>query len=123
MLVGFVPHFLAFGFRPTEILLDRWAPVALVSSQLLLLAFAVMNIQPEVVQKLIPGAFTGLWAVGARFLMTKDMVLPLASTRLWFLDDRLIVPSWMNYPSTFSVGDVLIAVGAFWLLWSLGGPH
>ena len=82
-----------------------------------------MNIQPEVVQKLIPGAFTGLWAVGARFLMTKDMVLPLASTRLWFLDDRLIVPSWMNYPSTFSVGDVLIVVGAFWLLWSLGGPH
>ena len=58
----------------------------------------MMPIQPEVVQKLIPGASTGLWAVGARFLMTKDMVLPLASTRLWFLDECLIVPSWMTIP-------------------------
>jgi hypothetical protein len=29
----------------------------------------------------------------------------------------------MNYQAAFSVGDRLIAVGAFWLLWSLGGPQ
>jgi hypothetical protein len=98
VLVGFVPHFFAFGFRPTELLLDRWAPLALISWQLLLVDFAVLDIkkpqfwalglgllsnfsvsilnggmtpiQPEVVQKLIPGPSSGLC----------------------FLDDRLIVP-------------------------------
>jgi hypothetical protein len=49
----------------------------------------MMPIQPEVMQKIIPGSSSGLWAVDARFLMTKDMVLPLTGTRLWFLDDRL----------------------------------
>jgi hypothetical protein len=151
VLIGFAPQFLAFSFRPTEILLSHWASVALVSSQILLLAFAVVNlrkppfwalglgllsnfiviilnggmmpIQPEVVQKLIPGPSTGLWTVGERLLMTKDMVLPLAVTRLWFLDDRFLLPAWIHYPTAFSAGDVLIAIGAFWLLWSLGGPN
>jgi hypothetical protein len=98
VLVGFIPHFLAFGSRSNEIEFDQWAPVALVSSQLLLVGFTVLNIkkppfwavglgllpnfiviihnsgmmpiQPEVMQKLIPGPSSGLW----------------------FLDDRLIVP-------------------------------
>ncbi len=82
-----------------------------------------MPIQPEVVQKLIPGPSIGLWAVGERLLMTKDFVMPLADTRLWFLDDRFILPAWLNYPVAFSIGDVLISIGAFLLLWSLGGPH
>jgi hypothetical protein len=151
VLIGFAPQFLAFSFSSTEMLLSRWASVALVSSQILLLAFTVVNIkkppfwalgtgllsnfivifingglmpiQPEVVQKLIPGPSTGLWAVGERLLMTKDFVLPLADTRLWFLDDRFILPAWMNYHVAFSIGDVLIAIGAFWLLWSLGSPN
>jgi hypothetical protein len=150
VLIGFAPQFFAFNFHPTQSFFIKWAPVALVSSQILLVAFAAVNlnrppfwalglgllsnftvialngglmpIQPEVVQKLIPGPSDGLWAVGERLLTTKDIVLPLAATRLWFLDDRFILPAWMNYPVAFSIGDVLIAVGAFWLLWSLGGP-
>jgi hypothetical protein len=151
VLIGFAPQFFAFSFRPTQLLLSPWASVALISSQILLVAFALSNlkktpfwalglgllsnfivivlngglmpIQPEVVQKLIPGPSTGLWAVGERLLMTKDFVMPLADTRLWFLDDRFILPAWLNYPVAFSIGDVLISIGAFWLLWSLGGPH
>jgi hypothetical protein len=151
VLIGFAPQFLAFSFRPTEVLLGKWASVALVSSQILLITFVLVNlkqtpfwvlglgllsnfivialngglmpIQPEVVQKLIPGPSNGLWAIGERLLMTKDFVLPLAETRLWFLDDRFVLPAWMNFPVAFSIGDVLIAIGAFWLLWSLGGPH
>ena len=151
VVIGFTPQFLAFNFHPTQLLLSRWVTVALISSQILLLAFALANlnktpfwalglgllsnfivialngglmpIQPEVVQKLIPGPSTGLWAVGERLLFTKDFVLPLANTRLWFLDDRFILPAWMNYPVAFSIGDVLIAIGAFWLLWSLGSPN
>lgn len=151
VIVGFAPQFLAFSVSSTEMMLSRWAAVALISSQLLLLAFTLVNIkkppfwalgtgllsnfivivvngglmpiQPEVVQKLIPGPSNGLWAVGERLLMTKDFVLPLTDTRLWFLDDRFILPAWMNYHVAFSIGDVLIAIGAFWLLWSLGGPQ
>jgi len=81
-----------------------------------------MPIQSEVVQKLIPGPSAGLWAVGERLLTTSDIVLPLAATRLWFLDDRFILPAWMYYPVVFNTGDILIAIGAFWLLWSLSGP-
>jgi hypothetical protein len=151
VLIGFAPQFFTFSFHPTLSLLSPWAPVALVSSQLLLLAFALINlnkppfwalvlgllsnfcvivfndglmpIQPEVVQKLIPDQSAGLWSVGERLLTTKDIVLPLSATRLWFLDDRFILPAWMHYPVAFSIGDVLIAFGAFWLLWSLGGPN
>jgi hypothetical protein len=151
VLIGFAPQFFAFSFRPTEMLLSAWASLALICSQILLLAFALANlkktpfwalglgllsnfvvillnggwmpIQPEVVQKLIPGPSNGLWAVGERLLMTKDFVLPLADTRLWFLDDRFTLPAWLNYPVAFSIGDVLISIGAFWLLWSLGGPN
>jgi hypothetical protein len=40
-----------------------------------------------------------------------------------FLSDYYTLPDWLHYPVAFSLGDVLIAVGAFWLLWSLGGPR
>jgi hypothetical protein len=151
VVIGFAPQFLAFNFHPTQTLFSRCASVALVSSQILLLTFAMANIkkipfwalgfgllsnfiviavngglmpiQPEVVQKLIPGPSTGLWAVGERLLTTKDIVLPLDVTRLWFLDDRFILPAWMNYPVAFSIGDILIAIGAFWLLWNMGSPN
>jgi len=151
VVIGFVMQFLAFNYRPTQVFFSRWASVALVCSQILLITFALVNlkkfpfwalglgllsnfiviilngglmpIQPEVVQKLIPGPSNGLWVVGERLLSTKDIVLPLNATRLWFLDDRFILPAWFNYPVAFSIGDVLIAIGAFWLLWNMGGPN
>lgn len=55
--------------------------------------------------------------------MTRDTVLPLTNTCLWSVDDRSIVPAWINYPAAFSAGEEMIASGAFWLLWSLGGPN
>jgi hypothetical protein len=149
VLVGFAPQFFTFIFHPTIALLDRFAPAALVLSQVLLLVFALFNlnkppfwvlglgllsnftvitlnggwmpIQPEIVQQLIPGPSAGIWAVGERLLNTKDIVLPINATHLWFLDDRFLLPGWMHYPVAFSIGDFLIAIGAFWLLWNLGG--
>jgi hypothetical protein len=151
VLVGFAPQFFTFNFRPTIALLDSFAPAALVLSQALLLVFALVNlnkppfwvlglgllsnftvitlngglmpIQPEVVKQLIPGPSAGIWTVGERLLNTKDIVLPINSTHLWFLDDRFLLPAWMHYPVAFSFGDLLIASGAFWLLWNLGGPQ
>jgi hypothetical protein len=53
---------------------------------------------------------------GARVLATKDIVLPRESTVTWWLSDIFVLPPPFPIPSVFSVGDVLIALGAFWLL-------
>jgi hypothetical protein len=151
VFAGFIPQFFTFSFSPTRPFIpDHWVPPILISTQFLLLIFALVNlkktgfwalgsglfsnfcvivlnggwmpIQPDVVQRLIPGDAEGIWSSGERLGFTKDLVLPIESTRLWFLDDRFILPEWLHYPVAFSFGDVLIAIGAFWLLWSLGSP-
>jgi lipoprotein signal peptidase len=42
-------------------------------------------------------------------------------TRFWFFSDRFVLPEWMKYHVAFSLGDVFIALGVVWLLWTLGG--
>lgn len=46
---------------------------------------------------------------GTRVLGAKDIILPRAETRLWFLGDVFILKG--PWPTIFSVGDVLLAVG------------
>lgn len=46
----------------------------------------------------------------------KDILLPPEATRFEWLADRLLPPAWFPYPFAFSLGDVFIAAGAFWLL-------
>jgi hypothetical protein len=74
----------------------------------------LMPISPEMVGRfeLRPDS----WEIGSRLGSGKDIVLPIAETRLWILSDRffLPMPSWAAYPVAFSLGDVLIAIGAFW---------
>jgi hypothetical protein len=151
VLFAFIPQWLAFfqsrlGIR----LADAWVPILLVGSQLLLLVFVWMNrkqpgfwllgtglalnflvialnggmmpISPETVRKLIPDVSEDRWQIGKRLGNGKDIVLPSAVTHLWFLSDRFLLPDWLHYQVAFSAGDVLIALGAFWLLWTLGGP-
>jgi hypothetical protein len=152
VLFAFIPQWLVFyqsrlGFR----LSDEWVPYILVGSQFVLLLFAWLNrkqsgfwllgsgllcnflvivlngglmpISPETVRRLIPDVPESRWAVGERFGSGKDIVLPAAETRLWFLSDRFLLPDWVGYQVAFSFGDVLIALGAFWLLFWLGGQQ
>ena len=85
-----------------------------------------MPISPETVLRLDPKAPPGLWTIGARLGVTKDVVLPETHTSLAFLSDRFILPnpftkgSSGNAAAAFSLGDVFIAIGAFWVLWSFG---
>lgn len=58
---------------------------------------------------LAPGA-------GARVVATKDIVLPREMTMAWWLSDIFVLPPPFPIPSVFSIGDVLIALGAFWLI-------
>lgn len=50
---------------------------------------------------------------GARLVATKDIILPRDQTRLWILSDILVIPASLPFSSVFSLGDVLLALGAF----------
>jgi hypothetical protein len=145
--IAYTPQLLSFELRATRKLIpDEIAALGLLVSLLLLLVFAWLNrdqpgfwalglglalnlvvialngglmpISPETVHRLEPYVPPGAWKVGERLGFTKDIVLPVAETRLWALSDRFVIPEWYL---AFSIGDVFIAIGAFWLLWSLGG--
>lgn len=55
-------------------------------------------------------------ATGTIVLSSKDILLPLAETRLAFLADRFVIPPPFPIPGVFSVGDALIGAGLFWLV-------
>ncbi len=82
-----------------------------------------MPISPETVMRVYPDVPRELWQVGERLGNGKDIVLLPSETRFWFLSDRFLLPGWLNYRVAFSLGDILIALGAFWLLWKHGGPQ
>lgn len=46
----------------------------------------------------------------------KDILLPPEQTHFEWLADRFLPPAWLPYQFAFSLGDVFIAAGAFWLL-------
>lgn len=151
VFLAFLPQFFAFSFIPTSRLIpDDWIPVILLGSQLALFIFVWLNryqagfillglgllfnflvisfnggmmpISPETATTLVqPGANVVLQA-GRRAGLTKDIILPSEETKLAFLADRFTLPDWLPYKTAFSIGDILISLGTFWLLWKLGGP-
>ncbi len=152
VFLAYLPQFFAFYLPATRMVFpDTWVPPVLVISQALLLVFAwqnrrvpgftllglgllanflviclnggMMPLTPQTADRLIaPGSQVEL-QVGERAGYTKDILLAKEDTRLWFLGDIFTLPDWMNYRLAFSIGDILISMGAFWLLWELGGPR
>jgi hypothetical protein len=147
--IAFLPQWFAFHVSVTSRLItDNLASAALVSSQALLLVFAWLNrklpgfwalgiglvlnllvivlngglmpVSPKVVEQLLPDALPDAWPIGKR--IGWNIVLPRATTRLWWLSDHLLLPAWFPVRKALSPGDFLIAGGAFWLLWASGDP-
>ena len=78
-----------------------------------------MPISPENVSRLVPDAIPGSWQIGSRLGTGKDIVLAVDQTRLWWLSDRFLLPL-PGRDVAFSLGDVLIAAGAFYRALCMG---
>jgi len=144
-LLAVIPQLLVFHNNATAgWFSDRWAATILVLSQLALLAFVwanreltgmkifglglilnllvislnggLMPLSPEVAGILFPEAPASLWTTGFRPGRSKNIILPPGDTRLAFLSDAILLPAWFPWTRALSAGDLLIALGIFWLL-------
>jgi len=151
VFIAFIPQWGAFYLPLTRRLVTaELAAVALVSSQVILLLFAwfnrkhsafwmlglglilnltviilnggLMPISRETLAKLKLDTPITDWQMGSRVGNSKDILLSPAQNRLEWLSDRFVLPSWFPSKAAFSLGDLLIALGALWLLWKSGGP-
>ncbi len=81
-----------------------------------------MPVTPEALQRAGLGGLALSQEAGARLMATKDILLPRAETALWLLSDLWVVPP--PFGSVFSLGDLVLAGGAFHLLQSaMVGPR
>lgn len=94
-------------------------PVLLVGLVLNLVVLAAnggwMPISPETASQL-PGGSAPEAAVLEMRIGEKDILLRPEDTRLELLSDRFLLPDWIGYRAAFSLGDMFVAAGAFWLL-------
>jgi len=144
--LGFLPQFLSFYFAPTRrIIPDAVASASLILSQSLLLAFAILNRRLPGMAFLIAGLGMNLIVIlanggfmpltleaASRFVdetvlkgltlgqrigsASKDILLTETQVVFSWLADRFVPPPFFRYRFAFSLGDVFIAAGAYWLL-------
>lgn len=144
-LLAVTPQLLAFhNNRSAGWFSDSWASIILVGSQAALLIFVwrnrkltgmkifglglilnllvislnggLMPMAPETAAALFPQLPAATWQTGLRPGRSKNIILPVGDTRLAWLSDALLLPVWFPWTRAISPGDLLIALGVFWLL-------
>ena len=144
VFAGFLPQFFAIYLANSRFTISNWfAALCIVTSQLVLLTFAWLNrnlsgmsilmigLLLNMVVMIANGGFmpinpaTAERVVGTEKIASveiesrigqKDILLPANDTRLEWLADRFLPPFGFPYQVAFSLGDVFIALGAFWTL-------
>jgi len=145
VLVAVFPQLLIFHIPYTAGWFSTpWASAVLVISQLVLLGFVwfnrdligfrifglglilnllviilnggLMPLAPETAQALYPEVPPSVWQIGSRPGMSKNILLFYEDTRLAWLSDSILLPAWFPWTRALSPGDLLIALGVFWLL-------
>ncbi len=144
VFIAFLPQF-AILYSPglRRQISDEWAGILLTASQLLLIGFAWLNrklpgmitlligaalnflvmtanggfmpISPQTASRLVPQEILADIPTGSRFGV-KDILLKPEHTRFEILADRFLPPAWSTYQVAFSLGDIFLAAGVFWLL-------
>jgi hypothetical protein len=141
-----IPQLVAFHLPRTAALIpDQVASWTLVLSQLGLLIFSAANlkhpgfwllfsgitlnlivitanggwmpISTKTIQVLHPEHPLSAWNLGGRLGHSKNILLFQEQIRFRVLADRFPFPDWFPWPRAFSLGDALLAAGAFLLLW------
>ena len=144
VFVAFIPQFIVVYLPITRRLSPDWLVVGfLLASQILLLAFVWLNrrilgmpillcgvilnlavmtanggfmpISPQTASRLVSEDRLKIIQTGSRF-STKDVLLRPENTHFEWLADRFLLPTWFPYQAAFSLGDVFIALGIFYLL-------
>lgn len=145
VLVAFLPQLFAFYLPFTRNQISQGlAAICLISSQIGLLAFCWLNRRSAGIPLLAVGLMLNLLAISvngglmplsletaARFLpadalqkihagsrISKDILLPSRAIIFPWFSDYFVSPTWFKYRFVFSLGDVLISLGTFWLLTS-----
>ena len=142
--IAFLPQFFSIYYERTTVLFPDWVVAfAIIISQGLLFLFAWLNrhilgmpiligglvlnltvmianggfmpINPITAERLVGSERMAFFELGSR-IGYKDVLLSSGETRLEFLADRFLPPTGFPYQVAFSLGDVFIGLGAFWIL-------
>ena len=146
VFLAFLPQWVAFYLPATRAWVsDELASIALVSSQILLMIFVWQNLRVPGMSVLMVGLGCNLavilanggfmplavetltryvdqdvmnrLVIGGRIgKASKDILLPESQIVLPWLADRFVTPRLPFARTVFSLGDVFVAVGAFWSL-------